>query len=155
MNQQHLLEGLNSVGPSAERLFSLLPADKLEWRPRENMRTLMEVANHLAQVPAIDLFILEGASQEAVQERERELRRAAPAELAAVWRGGVGAVSAFYGGLSDTEFMTREGKAFYGHVAPLWSWLLDIITHSYHHRAQLFTYLKELGLPVDMATLYG
>jgi len=40
-------------------------------------------------------------------------------------------------------------------VAPLWSWLLDIITHSYHHRAQLFTYLKQLGLPVDMATLYG
>jgi len=155
MNQEHLLRELQNVGRSVERLFSLLPADRLEWRPQENMRTLLELANHLAQVPSVDLKILQGAAQPEVQGLERALTRGDAGALTEVWRHGVEAVAAYYGPLTAERFMTETGKAFYGHEATLSEWLLEIITHTYHHRAQLFTYLKLMGLPVDMFTLYA
>lgn len=65
------------------------------------------------------------------------------------------AAAEYFGSLSPEQFQTQVGKAFYGHAAPMHEWLLEIITHSYHHRAQLFTYLKLLGRPVDMFTLYA
>lgn len=155
MNQAHLLKELGNVGRSVERLLGLLPEDRLDWRPRENMRNLLQLANHLSQVPAVDLAILQGASHEQVQELERRLARSTPGELILVWRNGVDAVGAFYASLSAEQFENQVGKAFYGHEATLSEWLLEIVTHTYHHRAQLFTYLKIMGLPVDMSTLYG
>jgi uncharacterized damage-inducible protein DinB len=86
MNQQALRKTQSQLNGSLEELFTQIQPDHLQWRPRENMRTLMELANHLAQLPSIDL---------------------------------------------------------------------KIITHAYHDRAQLFTYLKVLGRPVDMFTLYA
>ena len=34
-------------------------------------------------------------------------------------------------------------------------WLLETVTHIYHHRAQLHMYLKLKGYPVDTNTLYN
>ncbi|MDQ7825218.1 MAG: hypothetical protein RDV48_20620 [Candidatus Eremiobacteraeota bacterium] len=61
----------------------------------------------------------------------------------------------FYGALTPEQYRNGIGRAFYGHEATLPEWLLEIITHGYHHRSQLFTYLKILGSPVDMSTLYS
>lgn len=155
VNQEHLLTELQNVGRSVERLLGLMPVDRLDWRPRENMRTLLELANHLAQIPAVDLAILQASSQETVRGLEARLSRAEPAEIAVVWRGGVEAVEAFFRPLTAEQFENQVGKAFYGHEATLAEWLLEIVTHTYHHRAQLFTYLKLMGLPVDMFTLYA
>lgn len=155
MNQEHLLTELHNVGRSVEKLIGLMPAEQLDWRPRENMRTLLELANHLAQVPSVDLKILQGAAQPEVQALEASLCQHSPDEIISVWRNGVSAVESFFRPLSADQFMHQTGKAFYGHEAALHEWLLEIITHTYHHRAQFFTYLKLMGLPVDMFTLYA
>ncbi|HYG57721.1 MAG TPA: DinB family protein [Symbiobacteriaceae bacterium] len=154
MNQQDLLKALSQLNGSLDELFGHIQPDQVDWRPRENMRTLLELANHLAQVPAVDLKILQGGSEEEVRALEASQYRYGPAELIHVWRTGLDAVAEFYGALSPEQYEQQVGKAFYGHTAPLSEWLLEIITHSYHHRAQFFTYLKMLGRPVDMFTLY-
>lgn len=155
MNKEDLLKGLKSLTPSVLRLFALIPEGRLEWRPAGNMRTLLEVANHLAQIPRVDLTILQGASRAEVQELERTLFQKSPALLPDLWEGGLEELGRFYGALSPIDFESRTGKAFYGHEETLAEWLLEIITHGYHHRSQLFTYLKILGEPVDMSTLYS
>jgi uncharacterized damage-inducible protein DinB len=154
MHQQDLLKAVTQLNGSLEELFAQIQPDQLDWRPHENMRTVMELANHLAQVPSVDLKIMQGGTEAEVRALEASLRRSSPAELIHVWRSGVGAVAEFYDGLTAEQFSTQVGTAFYGHAMPLSEWLLEIITHGYHHRAQLFTYLKMLGRPVDMFTLY-
>lgn len=154
MNQQDLMKTLTQLNGSLEELFAQIQPDQLDWRPRENMRTVMELANHVAQVPSVDLAILQGGTEAEVRALEGSLRRSSPAELVHVWRSGLGAVAEYYGTLTPEEFETKVGTAFYGHAMPMSEWLLEIITHAYHHRAQLFTYLKMLGRPVDMFTLY-
>lgn len=154
MDQQDLLKALEQLNGSIEELINQIPIDRLDWRPHEKMRTVEELANHLVQIPAIDLQILQGGTQEEVRAMEGHLHQSDPAELLAVWQGGVQAVREFFLPLTPDQFRSQVGKAFYGHEAPLQEWLLEIITHAYHHRAQLFTYLKLLGRPVDMFTLY-
>lgn len=154
MNQQSFMKALTQLNGSLEELFAQIQPEHLEWRPQKNMRSVMELANHLAQIPSIDLKILQSGTEAEVRALEGSLHRSSPAELIHVWRAGVGAVAEFYDGLSAEEFETRVGTAFYGHAVPMSEWLLEIITHAYHHRAQLFTYLKMLGRPVDMFTLY-
>jgi uncharacterized damage-inducible protein DinB len=154
MNQEPLLKTLAQLNGSLEELFAQIQPDQLDWRPRENMRSVMELANHLAQIAAIDLKIMQGAPQPEVQALEASLHRSSPAELIHVWRSGLGALAEYYGSLTTDQFEHQIGTAFYGHAAPLSEWLLEVITHAHHHRAQLFTYLKILGRPVDMFTLY-
>lgn len=154
MHQHDLLKGLLQLNGSIEELFNQIPSEQQSWRPRENMRSIAELANHLAQVPAIDLRIIQGTPEAQVRAVEAQLQQAEPEELFGVWARGVQSVSEFYAALSPEQFQTQVGKAFYGHEAPLQEWLLEIITHAYHHRAQLFTYLKQMGRPVDMFTLY-
>ena len=155
MDRADLIKGLKGLSPSVLRLFSLMPEEKLEWRPVESMRTLLEVANHLAQIPSVDLAILNGAPHAEVQELERALFKTSPAGLGPLWEGGLERLEQFYIALSPGEYAGGIGRAFYGHEATYPEWLLEIITHGYHHRSQLFTYLKILGAPVDMSTLYS
>jgi uncharacterized damage-inducible protein DinB len=155
MNQQTMLKALTHLSGSLEELFSQVQPEHLNWRPRENMRTLLELANHLAQIPSVDLKILQGGTEAEVRALEQALYRREPSAWIAVWKDGVDAVSRFYESLTPEAFAHDVARAFYGHAAPLSEWLLEIITHAYHHRAQLFTYLKILGYPVDMFTLYA
>jgi uncharacterized damage-inducible protein DinB len=155
MNQQALLKALTQLNGSIEELFAQIQADQVDWRPRENMRTMLELANHLAQVPSVDLAIIRRATEEEARALEASLHRRHPAELIHVWRSGIGAVTEFYEGLTEQQFEEEIGQAFYGQSVPYSEWLLEIITHAYHHRAQLFTYLKTVGRPVDMYTLYA
>jgi uncharacterized damage-inducible protein DinB len=153
MDQHLLLGNLEWLTGSLHKLFALIEQDG-GYRPRENMRTLLELATHLAQVPSIDLLILQGAPETAIRAREAELTSADPERIAQIWTEGVAAVKAHFAPMDATTFATTKGKAFYGHEATMAEWLLEIVTHTYHHRAQLFTYLKQLGRPIDMFTLY-
>lgn len=154
MNQQELVKGLTRLNNSVEALFSEIQPDQLQWQARDNMWKLIDLANHLAQIPSTDLAIPQGATREQIQEIEHSLRRENPAELFAVWQAGAAKVKAYYESMSAEDFETKVTQAFYGQGATQQEWLLEMITHAYHHRAQLFTYLKMLGRPIDMFTLY-
>ncbi len=58
-------------------------------------------------------------------------------------------------GLSEHDFLHKQSKPFYmEHGSTQAKWLVEIVTHAFHHRAQLFTYLKESGLAITMFDLY-
>ncbi|WP_371268621.1 DinB family protein [Bacillus licheniformis] len=51
--------------------------------------------------------------------------------------------------------MTKKTKPFYLDEGMTQSrWLTETLTHIFHHRAQLFNYLKQLGYDVNMFDLY-
>jgi uncharacterized damage-inducible protein DinB len=77
-----------------------------------------------------------------------------PEGLLAAYDRGVEAARRHFGSMSDTDFDAKVTRAFYGHTMPAKGWLMEIVTHTYHHRAMLFTCFKLLGRPVDMSYLY-
>jgi len=149
-----LLEELRKITENCCRLLSLAREEHLDYRPQEGMRSLRELANHLAQVPAVDLTILKGATEKEVQEAERSLDRSDPAGWQEVLRDGQKELYRYIERLSLDEYENNSGTAFYGRTQTNAQWLLEIITHLYHHRAQFFMYLKLNGYDVSTKTLY-
>ncbi len=154
MNQQDLFSELDALRRSLARLLPELPPKAEDWRPRENMRSLWELAHHLVQIPATDTLIAKEAAQAQVRALEAELSAQTPEALLAIYDRGVQDARRHFGPMSPADFEGKLTKAFYGHSMPAKGWLMEIVTHTYHHRAMLFTCLKIHGRPVDMSYLY-
>lgn len=149
-----LFADLERVVANCCRMLLLPSAEHLSWRPREGMRSLAELANHLAQIPAIDLQILKGTQEHVISEQERQLIRDGGEGWVEVMRQGLSDMQRFMEKLSVDNFEHDSGTAYYGRTQTYSQWLLEALTHIYHHRGQLHNYLKQLGYPVNTRTLY-
>jgi uncharacterized damage-inducible protein DinB len=154
MTRDELLHQLNQVGQSVEGLFRLCPIDHLEFTPAKGMRSLLELGNHFAALPLVDLAILQGNPKQVTDTIEDALHGAGPEEWVEIFGRGIRAVAEYFEGLSGEEFEGRSTRAHYGTAHSQSVWLLELINHIYHHRGQLFVYLKILGIPVDVEHLY-
>src|SRR5437870_13839868 len=68
-----LLAELERVARNCVQLLRMARPEHYGWRPKASMRTLAELANHMAQIPLVDLRIITAAKEEEVQAYEREL----------------------------------------------------------------------------------
>jgi uncharacterized damage-inducible protein DinB len=157
-----LLTELEFICRNCARLCGLIEPGDYRFRPAGaegvdlgKMRNTLELANHLAQLPSIDLAIIRAVGEEDVQRLERELWREDAQALKGILREGYEELHRFMEKLTISEFETGSATAFYGRTQTYAQWLLEVITHLYHHRAQLYTYLKLAGAPVDMRMLYS
>lgn len=150
-----LLNELEHVLRNCRRIIDMIKPDDLAFRPTAQMRSLEELINHLAQIPSIDLLIMKGGEEKEIQEREKKLFARSRDEISEVMKTGIEDMTRFMEGLSMDEFETGTGLAFYGRSQTYQQWLLETVTHVYHHRAQLHMYLKIKGYPVDTNTLYS
>jgi uncharacterized damage-inducible protein DinB len=154
VRREDLLFHLKSVGQSVVGLLRRCPVDRLEYRPAEGMRSLSELANHFAAVPLVDLATLQGNPREVTETIEETLHGAGPTEWAEIFNRGIRAVEEYFEGLTEEEFETRPSRAHYGTSHAQSIWLLELVCHTYHHRGQLYVYLKSVGVPVDVEHLY-
>lgn len=152
----HLYHELDVAIRTTRELLEKVKAEDWDYRPRENMRTLLELAHHLVLIPITDLAILQEQSQEEVHAYYNEIEGLDnPTELGAHFEQGAAALKAYMDDLTDTDFLHKETKPFYLESRKKQAaWLTEIVTHVFHHRAQLFTYLKQLGYEVSMFDLY-
>lgn len=157
-----LLTELEFICRNCARLIGQIEPAMLRFRPQGaegvdpgKLRNLIELANHLAQIPAVDTAILRGLPEEEIQRTERELWNDNVVGLKGVLREGYEELHRFMEKLSISEFETGSATAFYGRTQTYAQWLLEVITHLYHHRAQLYTYLRLAGAPVEMRMLYS
>ena len=150
-----LLNELEHVLRNCRMIIDLIKPDDLGYRPAASMRSLEELINHMVQIPSIDLLIMKGAEEKEVQDREKKLFARSRDELYAVIATGIEDMTRFMESMGLDEFETGTGLAFYGRSQTFQQWLLETVTHVYHHRAQLHMYLKLKGYPVDTNTLYS
>ncbi|TFG34181.1 hypothetical protein EU527_04845 [Candidatus Thorarchaeota archaeon] len=132
---------------------------EVKFSPYEGMRSLLDLVNHLAQIPIIDFkfYTKEFETFEQVQEWEKKLRRSDIPKLLDVFDDGVKTIMKYIENLSDAEILKNNLKAFY-EQGPDKNWaqyLPDTTTHLAMHKMQLWMYLKLAGVPVSMWTYYG
>ncbi|PTM58268.1 DinB family protein [Desmospora activa] len=143
--------GIQSTG----NLLQKVKAEDWDYRPTDNMRSVKELVWHLISIPETDLTIMQEKSQEEVAEIERKYELESPDQMVTAMNEGYHAFKAYMTALSDDQFLSKETKPFYldkGMTQA--SWLMETVTHLFHHRAQLFNYLKQLNYEVNMYDLY-
>lgn len=131
----------------------------LNFKPSDEMRSLIDLLNHLAEIPTIDLKFcsMQFNDFEEVHAMEKELRRGTIDELLAIYDKGMETIYEFISKLSDDKLTENSLKPFDQEGLPK-SWahyIPEITTHLAMHKMQLWMYLKLAGVPVSMWTYYG
>jgi hypothetical protein len=131
----------------------------LQFSPKDKMRPLIDLANHIAQIPILDykFFNMEFDSFEQTQKMEKDLHRDSVDELLVIYDEGIEHIKEHFSKQTDDQVLENNKKPFY-EQGPLKNWahyLPTIATHLAMHKMQLWMYLKLAGAPVSMWTYYG
>jgi hypothetical protein len=146
---------------SAQARFVLLAAKGVNphYSPCSDIRPLVDLANHLAQIPTLDFIFYTKKidSFEQVHEKEMALRGSTIEDMVRVFDEGIATIKNHLQTLSDEEVQKKNLKAFYEQgLDKSWTYYIpEITTHLAMHKMQLWMYLKMAGAPVSMWTYYG
>jgi uncharacterized damage-inducible protein DinB len=154
-----LLKVFEHEAQQARCVLAVIKDTDLEFTPKEGMRSLGAMANHLAQIPLLDpsMYAQEIADVKQAQAREKKLNRDTLEGMLVVFDEGIEAVKARFAGMSEKEFFANTLKPFYEQGdAKNWAYYMpEFITHIAMHKMQLWMYLKLAGAEVNMMTYYG
>jgi hypothetical protein len=117
----------------------------MDFRAHEDMRSIYELTNYLAQVPQVDMRIIRGDDEEKIRALEQELARENPAGWGEVLRLGMEESTRFYEGLTMDVYENGSATAYYGRTQTHARWLVETISRMYHHRSQLIIFMKLSG----------
>lgn len=154
--RDHLLHELEHGIRTTQKLLSVVKPEDWSYRPKDNMRTLLEVTRHLVMVPATDLVILQEKQGPELDSIEDDIRHVTdPKALGELMQQSYESFKSYMVSLSEDELLHKSTKPFYADQGSVQvKWLIEVVTHVFHHRAQLFNYLKQLGYDVNMFYLY-
>jgi uncharacterized damage-inducible protein DinB len=145
------LKHFNNVRQRTRRVAECIPADRVEWAPREGMFTPGDLVRHIA---VTERYIW----AETVHNRPSryvshgpELAHGKEGVLAFLDRMHEEAVALFRA--LPPEAMTDKCLTPAGVPLVTWKWLQMMTEHEAHHRGQLYTSLGFLGVPTP--SLFG
>jgi len=155
--RDHLLRELETGVRTGASLIRLIRPEDWAYRPQDNMRSLVELVHHFIQITASDLAIMQEKSEAEVGLVENSLAGIEDVEKleAAIW-SNLEAYKAYIVSLSEEDLLNRSTKAFYmehGHLQAQWQ--IETLTHVFHHRSQLYNYLKQQGHELNFFMLYA
>ena len=160
MTKNEFYEAVMESYRPAEKLISMVPADKLTWRPGPTFMNAGQVIYHLSLGVGTGLEWLLGGqlpSMEEVGERMKleNLPSCSPQEALDKLEKDKQTLRQVLEGLTEMDFTNKVVSAPWGVRAKVERMAIGFLEHFTNHKMQLFTYLKLLGLPVDTQTLYG
>lgn len=155
--RDHLLNELETGVRTGAALIRKIRPEDWSFRPQDNFRSLLELVHHFVLIPASDLAIMQEKSEAEVGSVENSLSGVEdPEHLAATFRENFEAYKAYILSLSEDDYLNHLTKAFYmehGHLQVQWQ--IETVTHVFHHRSQVYNYLKQLGHEVSFFMLYA
>ncbi len=154
-----LLNVFNHEAKQAKVVLEVARTADPKFSPKEGMKSVLELANHLAQIPNLDprMYLKEIDSAESAQSWEKELNRESIEEVIKIFEKGIDHVNGMFKSMKDAEFLEKKLKPFYEQGDPKgWDYFMpEFITHIAMHKMQLWMYLKLAGMDVNMMTYYG
>jgi uncharacterized damage-inducible protein DinB len=153
------LESFDRMVAATETLFRLVPDDRFNWAPREGMMTCGQQMLHMAG--AMKLYsdgIMKGewpsASMEELLLKNNETPSGSSALALRLLRRSVADVRQTLKGLTEEDLAVPVFAPQFGGKVPRWKMVLLFFEHHYSHKAELFTYLRSMGVPVGSKQLY-
>jgi uncharacterized damage-inducible protein DinB len=156
MNSQNLIAELEYELTSTAKLLDRIPADNLHWKPHARAMTLGQLANHVAVIPARYLVFAEDGFTDVGELTNHHVPKDKN-EVLNNFRTGSEKAKMLLKNIDDkwqdkSWSLTKNGENIFTVPISLFIRLL-VLNHLYHHRGQLSTYLRSLGIPVP--SIYG
>lgn len=153
--REQLLAELERGIRTMEGLLKKVEEKDWTYRPAENMRSLQELARHIISAPEVGLNLWQEKDQETIQNLEAVYEQLESTEMMIKeMNEGFHKYKAYMMSLSDEDFLTKKTQPFYLEEGEIQAhWLVEDVSHLFHHRAQFFNYLKQLGYDINMFDL--
>jgi uncharacterized damage-inducible protein DinB len=156
MNSTELIAELEHEWVSTAKLLDLVPADKLNWQPHSKAMTLGQLAYHVAIIPGRYLIFADKGSTTVETLKQHDI----PENKSEILTGFKVSCETAKQLLSSNDVkwasaswdLTKNGTVVFSLPVPLFIRLL-VFNHLFHHRGQLSTYLRSLGIPLP--SIYG
>ncbi|KYG26048.1 DinB family protein [Alkalihalobacillus trypoxylicola] len=154
--RETLLEEMGRGIKSMEGLLRKVEDKDWNYKPNEKMRSLKELANHIIAIPEVDLEIWKEKSHEEIQRLELAYERLENVDqMIEAMNKGFQLYKTYMLSLSEVDFLSKKTKPFYLEEGQVQAhWLIEDVSHIFHHRGQFFNYLKQLDYDVSMNDLY-
>lgn len=145
---------------NTRRMLERVPEDKFDWKPHAKSFSMIQLASHLANIPAWMQFTFDSGSMD-IMPGGVPLEPVAPAgsaaELLAQFDRNIEMARAALAGTSDEQLLApwtllSNGKTVFSipRTAVVRGFILN---HAIHHRAQLGMYLRLNDVPLPQ--IYG
>ncbi|MCK9410522.1 MAG: DinB family protein [Bacteriovoracaceae bacterium] len=143
-----------------EPLFLLVPPNQKDWKPTDESFTVGQLMYHMAyalRFNANGIAKNEWAlpSLRHVFVTNRRTPSATVQECVDLYRENSKYFLDIFPSMSDEEFQTGELDTLQLGRAPKWKMSLFALEHHLNHKAELFMYLKLMGIKVTSRELYG
>ena len=138
------------------RLFDIIPNDKLDWRQHAKAKSLGELAMHLAVLPG-NVAALAVEDVHEFTGIPKDQQATSREQIQAVFDESLERAKDIVRSTDDENAMMEmqlvvNGKTVF--AAPrVGFWRTVLLNHNYHHRGQLATYLRILDVPLP--SVYG
>jgi uncharacterized damage-inducible protein DinB len=142
---------LDKIGEQIERtrhLVSLVPAEQVDWKPQPGYWTTGELIMHLLDCTSGFCAVLAAAEPQRLAHFAK--LREMPARID-IYRAHIEEGFAL---LTDADLARRVPTVFVPQGESILTLLLGNLEHLVNHKHQLFTYLKQMGVPVATPDLY-
>ncbi|MFW9851166.1 MAG: hypothetical protein ACFFF4_18720 [Candidatus Thorarchaeota archaeon] len=154
-----LLDSFKHEAKQARVVIDVARNAKSGFKPSEDMRTLEEIVNHLAEIPTLDPSFYSGEmkSVEDAQKMEKDLWRDNIDDALTLFDKGIEGVRERFREMTDEQVLEENLQSFY-EKGPMHNWayyIPEMTRHIAMHKMQLWMYLKLSGLDVNMMTYYG
>ncbi len=141
----------------AESMLKMIPADKLDWKPGPTFMTMGQLICHLGDGIGTELNMVitnNWPQMENTSGTMPNMPSCSAQEALAKLEKDKTTLRDILAGVSEEDFANKIVSVPWGWKSRLEKMSLDFRDHFVHHKMQLFTYLKLLGLPVNTETLY-
>ena len=141
-------------------LFLLVPPEQKDWKPTEESFTAGQLMHHMAyalQFNANGILKNEWAlpSLRHVFVANRRTPSATVEECVKLYRDNAAIFLDIFPAMSNEEFQTGELDTLQLGRTQKWRMSLFALEHHLNHKAELFMYLKLMGVKVTSRELYG
>jgi uncharacterized damage-inducible protein DinB len=151
-----ILAEIDQEAEITKRLLDVIPEDKLSWRPHPKAKSLGELAMHLvsSQGNVAELGQLDTKEAGGFPP---DIEATSRAQILDAFATSLKKAKEIVGSTDDAEAMaewklTKDGKTLMA-VPRIGFWRSILLNHTYHHRGQLSTYLRQLD--VALPSIYG
>ncbi len=159
MTVQNYLTYFDDMMKPTEPLFRMVPPEKLDWKPSENAFTAAQLMAHMAG--ALGMYARGIAKGDWGFKSMREIflynRRTPSAQIdeaVSVLEKHYAEFKRLIGELSQDEFDHGEIETPQMGRVPRWRAAMLAVEHHVNHKAELFMYLKFMGVKVNTGHLY-
>ncbi|MEH7454344.1 DinB family protein [Gottfriedia acidiceleris] len=131
-------------------MIDLINEDDLNFRPVEDKKSIGELVQHLCELIGADMEIISGVNQEMMVNYYTGVKCKSLVDMKSLLQKNFHELKEFYFNLKEIDLVEKT-TSYWGLQYSKFEWLLEILVHFTHHRAQLHMLLVQKKGDINIA----